>query len=236
MTADKTLFFIPIIARALQSDDPRRAMEEAFEKIRELGKEDEYQEGYQQFAEFIKTALRPSDGTTSGQKVRLLKDAIHRLLHDLATDTFEGDDDRKEALIAALREIPELNAKYVQIKGEAQGLFLSKVQMNVEVLKENQLIGSFPISPDPAIIGAIAPGRYRVQFSNGRILWEGELLKEDLIWAYAFPGKDLAMAAETEASERKPTRKISLIEGEITIFVFAGIETGYIRIEIAKGI
>jgi hypothetical protein len=235
MTADKTLFFIPIIARALQSGDPRRAMEEAFDQIRELGGSAEYKEGFRQFMEFIKAAIKPSDEDTSGQKLKLLKDAIDRLLYDLATDTFEGDEEQKEALIAALREIPEWEAAYVRIK-ERQGLFPSEAQMKIEVLKENRLIGSYPISPDPAIIGAIAPGRYTIQFSNGRLLWEGELLKEDLIWTYAFPGKDLAMAAETELPQRNPTKEISLLDGEITISIFAGLETGHIRIDSAKGI
>ena len=106
MIANKKLFFIPPIARALQSDDPRRALEEAFEEIKELGKDDEYQEGYQQFKEFIKTALTPSD-EVSDERVQLLKDAIFRLLYDLATDTFEGDDDQKEALLGVLRSYPE---------------------------------------------------------------------------------------------------------------------------------
>ena len=234
MIADKKLFFIPPIARALQSNDPRRALEKAFEEIRELGKDDEYQEGYQQFKEFIKTALTPSDEAPE-QRMRLLKDAIHRLLHDLATDTFEGDEDQKEALIATLRSYPEWDAEYVRIVEGAQALFPPRIQLKVEVLRKNQIIGSFPISPDPAIISAITPGNYTVQFSNGRILWEGALVKEDLIWAYAFPGKDLAMAAETEVSQREPTRKISLLNGEITVSVFAGLETGQIRIESAKG-
>jgi hypothetical protein len=164
-----------------------------------------------------------------------LKDAIYRLLHDLATDTFEGDEEQKEAMIGTLRSYPEWDAEYVRIVEEAQALFPPRIQLRVEVLRKTQIIGSFPISPDPAIIGAITPGNYTVQFSNGRILWEGELAKEDLIWAYAFPEKDLAMAAETEVSQREPTRKISLLNGEITVSVFAGLETGQIRIESAKG-
>jgi len=234
MIADKKLFFIPPIARALQSDDPRRALEEAFEEIRELGKDDEYQEGYQQFKEFIKTALTPSDEAPE-QRMRLLKDAIHRLLHDLATDTFEGDEDQKEALIATLRSYPEWEAEYIRIVEELKALFPSNIQLKVELLRGNQVIASIPISSDPAVIDAITPGNYTFQLSNSRILWEGPLGKEDLIWAYAFPEKDLAMAAETETSEREPTRKISLLNGEITISVFPGLEAGQIRIESAKG-
>jgi len=235
MIADRKLFFIPIIARALQSDDPRQSLEEAFEEIRELGKEDEYQEGYEQFREFIKTDMT-SSAEDSELRVRLLKEAIHRLVHDLATDTFEGDEEQKEALLGILRSYPDWNAEYVRIVEEVRVLFPPGIELKLEVLKGNRRIGSFPISPAPATIGAITPGNYTVRFSNGRILWEGELAKEDLIWAYAFPGKDLAMAAETEASKREPTKKISLLNGEITLSVFAGLEAGRIRIESAKGL
>jgi len=235
MIADKKLFFIPPIARALQSDDPRRALEEAFEEIKELGKDDEYQEGYQQFKEFIKTALTPSDEAPE-QRSRLLEDAIHRLLHDLATDTFEGDEEQKEALLATLTSYPDWNAEYLRIVEELQALFPPTIQLKIELLRKNQVVGSFPISPDPAVIRAITPGNYTFQLSNGRVLWEGALAKEDLIWAYAFPEKDLAMAAETETSQREPTRKISLLNGEITVSVFAGMENGHIRIESSEAV
>ena len=60
MTDSKRLYFIPIIARALSSDDPKQAMKEAFDEIRELGNQPEYQEGYRQFLEFVKAAVEPS--------------------------------------------------------------------------------------------------------------------------------------------------------------------------------
>lgn len=233
MIAEKKLYFIPVIVRALQSGDPRRALEQAFEEIRELAKEAEYQEGYQQFKEFIKTALTPSD-EASDERVRLLKSAIYRLLQDLATDTFEGDEDQKEALLRILRSYPEWDTEYIRIVEELNALSLTNVQLRVELLRGDRIIGSLPLSPDPAIIGSVFPGSYTVQFSNGRILWEGELSKEDLLWAYAFPGKDLAMAAETEVSQGKPTRTISLLGGEIMLSVFAGLESGQIRMESGK--
>jgi hypothetical protein len=233
MIAEKKLYFIPVIVRALQSGDPRRALEEAFEEIKELGKEAEYQEGYQQFREFIKTAFTPS-GKVSDERVQLLKDAIFRLLRDLATDTFEGDEDQKEALLGILRSYPEWDAEYIRITEKLQALFPPNIQLKVEVLRGDRVIGSFPVSPDPAIIGNVMPGRYTVRFSNSRILWEGELSKEDLLWAFAFPGRDLAMAAETEVSQGKPTRTISLLGGEIMLSVFAGLESGQIRMESGK--
>ena len=75
-----------------------------------------------------------------------------------------------------------------------------------------------------------------VRFSNGRVLWEGDLTKEDLIWAFAYPAMDLPMAAETEAGQQDPTRAISLLEGEFILYVFAGLEAGEIKIDAGERI
>jgi len=235
MDDSKRLYFIPIIARALKSDNPQRAMDEAFDEIRELGSQQEYEEGFRQFMEFAKAAVTPS-GAKPEQKAQLVRDAIYRLIHDLAADTFEGDEDQKEALINALRSSPEWNAEYESIKEEAPAFLASKRPMEIEVLKEDQVIGSFTSPGDVASIGSIAPGRYTVRLSNGRVLWKGDLTKEDLIWTYAFPGKDLAMAAETEPYKQEPTKAVSLLDGELIMQVFAGLESGEVRIKSGQGI
>ena len=51
------LFFIPIIARALEEPRPKAAMLEAFEQIRAMGREPRYKRGYQQFAAFLDSAI-----------------------------------------------------------------------------------------------------------------------------------------------------------------------------------
>jgi len=51
------LFFIPMIARALQETDPRAAMIDAFERIHAMGGEPRYQRGYQQFIALMNTVL-----------------------------------------------------------------------------------------------------------------------------------------------------------------------------------
>ena len=122
------------------------------------------------------------------------------------------------------------------IEGEAGAFLAKETTIEVEILKGDQVIGTFSFSGDPAYISPVTPGKYMARFSNGRVLWEGKLTKEDLIWAFAFPEKDLAMAAETEPSQRETTKTITLLEGEIEIRVFAGLESGKIVIESGKGI
>jgi len=47
------LFFVSIIAAALQQSDPRAAMREAFARIRTMGQEPRYHVGYHQFLRFM---------------------------------------------------------------------------------------------------------------------------------------------------------------------------------------
>ena len=235
MTDSKRLYFIPIIARALSSDDPKRAMEEAFSEIRKLGNQPEYEEGLRQFLEFVKSAITPS-AQDSEERIQQIKNAIHALIYDLATDTFDGDEKQKDALIKAFRSIPECNVEYERIKEEAQAFQAPETPMEVEVLKGDRIIGSSAISPESTSISSISPGSYKIRFSNGRVLWEGDILREDVIWAFAYPEKDLPMAAETEPSQRKPTRTLHLLNGELIMQVFAGLESGEIRLNSGQSI
>ena len=235
MIDSKRLYFIAIIARALSSVDPKRAMEEAFSEIRELGNQPEYEEGLRQFLEFVEVAVKPS-GQDSEERIQLVKNAIYRLIYDLATDTFDGDEEQKDAFVKAFRSIPELKAEYERIKEDAQVFQAPETPMEVEVLKGDRIIGSSAISPGPTSISSISPGSYKIQFSNGRVLWEGDILREDVIWAFAYPDKDLPMAAKTEPSQREPTRTLSLLNGELIIQVFAGLESGEIRLKSGQSI
>jgi len=51
-----------------------------------------------------------------------VRDPIYCLLNDLATDTFDGDMEQREALIAALKKNPEWHAEYIRIQ-ETEALF-----------------------------------------------------------------------------------------------------------------
>ena len=235
MKANKRLYFIPIIARAFSSVDPKRAMEEAFSEIRELGNQAEYEEGFRQFLKFVEVSVKPS-AQDSEERIQIVKNAIYRLIYDLATDTFDGDEEQKHALIKAFRNIPEWKAEFERIKEEAQVFQAPETPMEVEVLKGDRIIGSSAISIEPTSISSISPGNYTIRFSNGRVLWEGNILPKDVIWAFAYPDKDLPMAAETEPSRREPTRTLILLNGELIIQVFAGLESGEIRLKSGQSI
>lgn len=230
MNDSKRLYFISIIARAISSENPKQAMDEAFNEIRELGNQPEYQEGYRQFLEFVKIAVEPS-GEEIDRKKQMIRNAIHRLIYDLVTDTFDGGEDQKNALINAIKSNPEWGAEYERIKDEAQDFLASEAALEIEVLKGDHLIGSISTIKESDLVSPIFPGKYTIRFSNGRVLWEGDITREDVIWTHAFPGRDLPMAAETETLQQEPTRILTLLDGELIIYVFAGLENGRFRIK-----
>ena len=230
MANSKGLYFIPIIVRAIGSDDPLRAMRQAFQEIQELGKQPEYEEGFRQFRKLVQAGLEPS-GDDYEERTRQLMEAVYRLIYDFATGTFPGDEEQRKALKDALASHPEWNAEYERIRKEAHSFLAPDALVDIEVLREDQVIGSWPVSETSICQRSVNPGSYTVRLSNGRILWQGDLTREDVIWAFAYPEKDLPMAAETEPQGQEPTRRMSRLGGELTIYVFAGLESGEIMVK-----
>jgi len=231
MAENKRVYFIPLIACAFQSTDPRQAMEDAFAEIVHLSTQPEYEEGFRQFKTFIDASVSAFETKKASDKVALARAIIDRLLHHLATDTFDGDEMLRDSLIAALRSVPEWDSEYRRICEEAQDVIAPDTPLEIELSKSDGVIGTYPTSTFPVIMTAILPGRYSIRLSNGRVLWQGDLTREELLWTYAFPKKDLPMAAKTELHKAKPTRIIPLLDGELMVYVFAGLESGQIRIE-----
>ncbi|HUT60399.1 MAG TPA: hypothetical protein VNA25_21350 [Phycisphaerae bacterium] len=93
---------------------------------------------------------------------------------------------------------------------------------------------SFHAAPGKQVIGGIKTGSYLVGLDTGRVLWEGLLTEEDLIWAKAFPGRPLKMAADTGEDRGQPTRQIPLLQGSVVLRVFPGIECGTLEIELTQ--
>ena len=56
----------------------------------------------------------------------------------------------------------------------------------------------------------------------------------DLLWAKAFPGRPLKMAAATGADRPEPTKTIPLLNGSLVLRVFAGIGHGTLEVERVK--
>jgi len=54
------------------------------------------------------------------------------------------------------------------------------------------------------------------------------------LWAYAFPEKDLAMAAETQKTDKMASKKVSLLDNELEMTLFPGLESGEMTIRVKK--
>lgn len=227
MTDRKKLYFLPLIDEALGSHDSARALKEAFKKIHELGMTKEYKEGFLQFQAFMKTIVE-SHISDSSEREQTIRDAIYRLLYDLVTDSYDGFDKEKNALIESFTKNENWRSEYERIKTELTDFMEPHPQMGIEVMKDGEMIASFAATAVPINLMNVEPGQYTVRLSNGRVLWEGELTRKHLLLMDAYEDKDLDMAAKT-GDEVEPTKSESLLAGELVMKVFLGLESGEIH-------
>ncbi len=82
----KDLFFMPLIANALQKPDPKKALQDAFEQIEELGRQPEYKQGFRQFQMFMTQIKRNIDARTSPPEDIML----NALIRDLQLQVIAG--------------------------------------------------------------------------------------------------------------------------------------------------
>ena len=106
--------------------------------------------------------------------------------------------------------------------------------MKIIVTKNGDTIGSIPAEPSvfAQTIRNVTPGFYEVRLNTGRVLWQADLIEEDLLWSAAFPEQALDLAADTGESFPRITKEFTILDGEITIRVFPEIESGRIEIEV----
>ena len=183
------LYFIPILAKALEQPDVETALRTAFAEIEEAGRQPQYQRGHQQFLRFMREA-----GAGDPQQV------AEQLLHRFG------------------REFERPNVLELILEGDGK------------------LVAKFNLSDTsaPRVTESLKPGAYCLRCDTGRVLWEGRLADSDLLWAKAFPGKPLEMAADTGHSRAKPTQSIALLHGTLVLRIFAGIGHGMMEVEQIK--
>ena len=206
------LYFIPIIDGALTQPDPKAALVEAFETIKDMGEQPDYQEGFQQFQRFI-NASAESAARSDGEE---------------PTD--------EEALLECVTSHPEWKEEYESFCAELEPSLQSIQFPVIEVERDGNIADriSFERIPASGSIKELVPGTYRLKFDTGRDLWEGELTAEDLIWSAAFPGRPLQLAADTGETASPPSREFPLLGGEIAVRIFPGVESGRMEITVQR--
>lgn len=225
MNPDKKLYFIPIIAKAFDSPNPVDALHDAINEIITLGKLDEYNEGYKLFGKFMEEGIqtRISEHAKDNVEKNILLDKIIVMI--LSDDINISIEDKSEILYK-IKNNPMLNKRYEKIYEE----YFKQIPMEIEIYKEGNKVSSqsFEGGIKEITFRDIDPGDYIISLSNGRLLWEGEITKEDVIWEAAFPEEQYPMAADTGDMKIQSTRTEEIISGEITLSIYPGLESGRI--------
>ena len=229
MKEDHNLYFIPLLAKAFEGPDRATAFKNALSEIIRLGKSTEYKKGFEQFEQFVASGLQglPED---SDDYTRLRDMLLQRLLTMLATDTFDGPEEVRKSLIKRIQSNPDLAHRYQELLEELSPE--NEPPLEVELYKNDQLLGAQPLPSEQQGVSfdQIEPGNYSIRLSNGRVLWEDKIEAKDVIWALAYPEKEYPMAAATEKDESNRTKSIKLLDGELALFLYAGLESGGIEL------
>jgi hypothetical protein len=229
----KDLYFLRLIAEALKQPDSKAAIERAFKKIIELGKKPEYDQGFRQFKRFMALmteSFETYSNETEGIKSQVLKD----LAFQLSAGLVEADQDEIISLVEFIRSHRQRRVKFDQMHQDFSIPDAGNLLLEVIVNRNGENIYSIPVE-DGAFntkIKDLKTGFYNVRLNTGRILWQGELTAEDLVWTAAFPEADMAMAADTDGHTDHVSKEIRLLAGDLIIRIIPELETGCIEIEI----
>jgi len=227
------MYFMQIIAKALEQKDSEKSLKQAFDEIKSLGSKPGYEQGFRQFQRFMDTI---SDQAGKKETDTLDADLVSELIVDLATDFFEGSDEDKQRALSIIKSHPRLREEYDQLVADIEQLNRRPVAVEVSISRDNKWFKSVTFMEIPGSKGVnrIAAGVYNIAFAAGQVIWEGKLTVEDLVWSKAYPGRNFDLAADTTGLKPEPTKEISVFDGEITIQIFPSVESGSMKITINK--
>jgi hypothetical protein len=146
-----------------------------------------------------------------------------------------------DAFLNKIREIIEyqlLDEQYVKLIEGLWNLYCDGMEkrgyLDLLISRDSEPIATIPVKPTKVAyeINNVSPAFYSFELSSGRLLWEGLVYKTDLLWKFANPGKDFRLAADTDGAPPKPTREMTLLDGEVIIRIFPGLEVGSIQIDL----
>ena len=140
---DNNLYFIPIIAKAFEHEELDVAFKIAITEIIELGQLPGYDQGFQQFEEFINAGLENLQIHPEYFR-QIQRTIIESILLKIATDTFDGPEDVKDRLLKSIHSNIELKEEFEFIKSNYLGrlnLLLSSIfqmgQLDLNFIQSN---------------------------------------------------------------------------------------------------
>lgn len=230
MTLD--MFFLKIIADALQKSDRKKALKEGFDEIEQLGSRPEYQQGFKQFQVFMMEIRRHIDDpmTTDTELNALLEEIQLQLISGVLQETWEEE----QACLELINAHPGWKKRFERLFLDETKAEVPEGPVTIIIDKDGKPYRTIAISK-PFFIQSlknIGPGQYRFRLETGRLIGEEDLTKNDLLWGYAYPGENLRLAADTGYPKPRPKRTIKLLNGEVNINVFPGIDSGRLELEI----
>ena len=159
-------------------------------------------------------------------------DVLRYLLPDLATQTWEGKPEHGEALLRFCERHPVLGPELDMLRFELEPLLGSRdpLLLTLRLGPETRAVLQVPSGLEPVSVPDIVPGRYAIHMSTGRLIWEGEILPQQVLWAESHPGCDLEMAAQMGESEEEPTYVEPLLDGELELRLYPGLEGGTLQL------
>jgi hypothetical protein len=229
----KNLYFLPIIADALKHPKPKEALMAAFEEIKTLGQKSEYERGFSQFQRFMAEMKRGWERWSTKPK-DIFFDEIWCLAMQMAADLLDGNQMETEAIIELIQSQPRYQDEFENLLRETPKSDKTTRTPEIMVERNGKRIDSTPCEHQPVTkeIRNVKPGLYTVKMDTGRVIWQEELTEQDLIWAAAFQGQALDLAADSEEATDRTTREILLLNGEVIIRVFSGVESGCLELKI----
>ena len=222
---NREMYFIPIIAHALEQEQVRHALDLAFEDIKMLGQRPECERSYAQFLRFMELVAACRDEEVCA--------AVRRCMIAWATDAREVAAGEWDAARDVLAARPGWQSEVDALYAEAQRSEWDARWPRLVLAKSGRVVRAIEISDQPGVesVGPIGPGAYVLELETGRGLWEATLRAADLIWSQSSRRGPLNLAADTPGAGVQPTREASLLGGEIILRVFAGVEAGRIEVE-----
>jgi len=227
------LYFIPIIVDALDAPNREHALEKAFETIKTMGQDPKHRQGYEQFRQFMQEVAHHASADDEGSFPEITAIA-ETLIIELATETFGGSDEQREAATKLINAHPEWKKALENLRTELEQPPETSFPTDIIVERHGEPVRTASFDTLPGIVSFpnIGSGYYTIRLATGRVIWEGELTDRHLAWSRAFPGRPLDMAADTGDEAGEPTLDLDLLNGDVHIRVFPGTEKGRIQVEV----
>jgi hypothetical protein len=231
----KDMYFLKIIADVLSQPNPKETIRKAFNKITLIGRQPEYQQGFLQFQQFMSEVDKNWE-TLSTKPEDMVLGVVRELALQLAAGIFEGSRQEEQAIRDLIMSNPRWRDEFERLCLEASKSEAPLENLEIILERNQKCMDSISLEKIPAAkrVAHVKPGHFIVKLNTGRILWQGNLAEKDLLWAKAFPERDFELAADTGDADQPATKELRLLNDELIIRVFPGLESGRLEIKVRE--